>query len=240
VNFRVSVIIPCLDEERYIARVIGDLINQDYPRSLTEVLIVDGGSTDRTPAIIQSFLTAYPIIKILHNEYRRTAHALNIGIRHSCGDVILIMSAHDLVGFCVAGRFNGALTGFLRQNRSFLAREILVRPALLWSPFFRQRCRMALRLLLRFRRVRQSPSPPKKDFEILAIAVDPVSQHSGAGRLLMQECENLARSTGYQQMTLTVACDNLQAIRFYERGGWQKVLNAGAAKWTGKMRKLLR
>jgi ribosomal protein S18 acetylase RimI-like enzyme len=142
-----------------------------------------------------------------------------------------------LLGFCVAGRFSGALTGFLRRNRAFLGRQVLTRPAFLLSPFFRQRCWMALQLLWRFHRRPRSSNPSKKGFDILAIAVDPHSQHSGVGRLLMQECEVLARRQECEEMTLSVACDNIQAIRFYERGGWNKVLNDES--WEGKMRKRL-
>ena len=141
-----------------------------------------------------------------------------------------------LLGFCVAGKFNGALIGFLRQNGMFLARQVLLHPAFLSSSFFRQRCWMAVQLLFRFRR-RPAAKRTNNGFGILSIAVDPGSQHSGVGRLLMQECEKVARSRGCDEMTLTVACDNFQAIRFYEHAGWNKTPNDQS--WQGRMRKLL-
>jgi ribosomal protein S18 acetylase RimI-like enzyme len=51
----------------------------------------------------------------------------------------------------------------------------------------------------------------------------------------MQACEAIARERGFAEMELTVATDNLQAIRFYEREGWSPITAAGV--WRGRLRK---
>lgn len=143
----------------------------------------------------------------------------------------------ELVGFCAAGVFRGAMNGFLRRNRRFLAAHILRHPQLLLSSLIRDRIATAARVTLRFSRARQvitQPSPPPT-FGVLAIATSPHVRGSGAGRALMTEAEDRARRAGYSRMVLTVHPDNVRAVRFYEELGWQRYIDDGA--WTGVMEK---
>jgi glycosyltransferase involved in cell wall biosynthesis len=91
---QVSIIIPCRNEEGFIDKVIENIQNQDYPKSLTEVLFVDGMSTDKTAGIIAKYATTHSHIKLLLNENKFVSHALNIGIRASRGEIIIRMDAH--------------------------------------------------------------------------------------------------------------------------------------------------
>lgn len=146
-----------------------------------------------------------------------------------------------LVGFSFGGRFSGALTGFLRRNRAYLALRVATHPWLAVSPVFRDRIGQALRLLTRSSApaaatTEQSPVPA---YGILAIAVAPSRHGRGVGQALMQRNEELARTAGFDRMDLSVAMTNAQAIRFYERGGWTRSLTDGV--WTrGVMSKELR
>ena len=49
----VSVIIPCRNEEKFIAKCLDSIIEQDYPKDKLEVLVVDGMSEDRTREIMK-------------------------------------------------------------------------------------------------------------------------------------------------------------------------------------------
>jgi glycosyltransferase involved in cell wall biosynthesis len=91
---QVSIIIPCRNEERFIKKVIENLQNQDYPKSMTEVLFVDGMSTDKTARIVEKYTVTHGYIKLLMNESKFVSNALNIGIRASCGEIIVRMDAH--------------------------------------------------------------------------------------------------------------------------------------------------
>ncbi len=151
-----------------------------------------------------------------------------------------------LVGFNFAGRFNGAMTGFLQRNRNFLIGRVARRPWLiLTNGLFRSRLRMAVEILQR--RAQTTPAAPEaiakrqaylRGFGILAIAVDPDMQGAGVGRLLMRDADDEALRRGVEMMNLSVAPDNLQAIAFYERIGWHRQMRDDGA-WDGDMIKQL-
>ncbi len=150
-----------------------------------------------------------------------------------------LMGAWDgpaLVGFCAAGVFRGAMNGFLRANRMYLAGHMARHPSLVLSPMIRDRIRTALSITLRFSRVaRGMPTTQTRapSFGVLSIATDPAVRGAGAGLALMREAEQRARAEGHAQMTLTVHPDNGPAVRFYERLGW--IRQPGQVPWTGTM-----
>lgn len=143
-----------------------------------------------------------------------------------------------LLGYSFCGIFNGALTGFLRANRAYLAWRVATHPWLVANPLFRDNIGLALRLLTK----RGTPASAKPaeapPYGILSIAVDPARHGSGVGRELMARNEAIAREHGFASMVLTVSPKNANAVRFYERGGWERVAVDGA--WTkGLMTKRL-
>jgi ribosomal protein S18 acetylase RimI-like enzyme len=150
-----------------------------------------------------------------------------------------------LAGFCFGGVFRGAMSGFLRKHRAFLAMRVLTHPWLVLNPVFRDRLALGTRLSRQRVEVGKPTSTltsPKesatpKSFGNHTIAVDPRQQGLGVGKVLMSECEVIARQSGFRQMGLTVQPANHQAIRLYERLGWERVVKDGA--WSGSMSKQL-
>ncbi len=142
-----------------------------------------------------------------------------------------------LAGFCFSGLFRGATGGFLRKNRPYLISRVLLRPWLLWNPFFRERAVTAMRILNPLRRKRGgvADAPWWNTYGILAIAVDPRLQGAGVGRALMEYAESAARERGVPRMVLTVSCANDRAIRFYENLGWNR--STEKTVWDGTMMK---
>lgn len=94
-----SVVIPALDEERYIGACLASLEEQTYPPGRIEVLIADGGSSDRTREIVELHRADSRVgrIELLHNRDRSAAHGLRLGAEHSRGDVIVILGGHSTV-----------------------------------------------------------------------------------------------------------------------------------------------
>lgn len=156
-------------------------------------------------------------------------------------DAALVGAWHGeaLVGFCAAGVFRGAMSGFLRANRVYLAGRMLARPALILSPLVRDRIREALKITARFSRFHRKPtsSPTPPQFGVLSIATSPEARGLGAGRSLMIDAELRARASGFARMVLTVHPDNARAVKFYEDLGWERRLVEGV--WRGAMFKEL-
>ena len=92
---RVTVIIPCRNESRFIAGALESLVD-DYVFRHGEVLVVDGLSQDGTPEIVRSFIDrGYPL-RLVENPHRLQVFGLNIGIEEARGEFIVRADAHAL------------------------------------------------------------------------------------------------------------------------------------------------
>ncbi|HIS10147.1 MAG TPA: glycosyltransferase family 2 protein [Candidatus Avibacteroides excrementipullorum] len=92
----ITVVCPIYNEEKYIARCIESIMEQDYPKDDMEVLFVDGMSTDHTRAIIEEYLPRCPYLRVIDNPQRIVPYAMNAGIKAAKGDVIIRLDAHAL------------------------------------------------------------------------------------------------------------------------------------------------
>ena len=88
----VSIALPVLDEERAIAACLDAIERQTYG-GIAEVLVVDGGSHDRTVALA----SGRPKVRILHNPRRIQAAALNVALQEAEGDVFVRIDGHCVV-----------------------------------------------------------------------------------------------------------------------------------------------
>lgn len=93
---RVTVVIPCRNEEGFIGQVLDNVVQQDYPSNKLEVFVVDGNSNDKTAEIIQEYSGKYEYIHYLKNSKKVVPYALNKAIRKSTGDIIVRMDAHSI------------------------------------------------------------------------------------------------------------------------------------------------
>ena len=92
----ISVICPIYNEEKYIAKCIESILEQDYPKDALEVIFVDGMSTDRTRGIVAEYAKTYPFIRMVDNPDRIVPPAMNIGIRLAKGEIIIRLDAHAI------------------------------------------------------------------------------------------------------------------------------------------------
>ncbi|HEX7123252.1 MAG TPA: GNAT family N-acetyltransferase [Gemmatimonadaceae bacterium] len=140
-----------------------------------------------------------------------------------------------IAGFSLAGRLLHPLTGYLKDHRRYLLGATLRHPSLLANPIFRDRVMLAVKKL-RPRRARSASRREGPRFGVLALAVHPDFQGYGIGQALLDDAECEARRLGVSRIGLTVRLDNDQAIRFYERQGWCRELDA-RGRWRGTMHK---
>ncbi|MCZ4225030.1 glycosyltransferase family 2 protein [Pedobacter rhodius] len=98
---KVSIIVAARDEELNIGKTIDDLIAQNYPEVLTEIIIIDDHSTDRTADIVLSYADKkVKLIKLNEdralNSYKKKAIQTAIG---TCsGDLIITTDADCRMG----------------------------------------------------------------------------------------------------------------------------------------------
>lgn len=90
----ISIIIPCRNEENFIAGVLENILAQDYPNELTEVFVVDGNSSDSTKIIALNFSDKFHKLQVLDNPSQTVPFALNHAIKKTTGKFIVRMDAH--------------------------------------------------------------------------------------------------------------------------------------------------
>lgn len=95
-EYKVAVIIPTLNEEKFIARCLDSVIEQSYPFKDMDVMVVDGGSNDRTREIVEEYGRKYTNIRFIQNPGRIQSIAFNIGIQSSTAPYIVRLDAHAL------------------------------------------------------------------------------------------------------------------------------------------------
>lgn len=93
----VGIVIPCFNEEKYIADCLRSIMQSDYPSELIQVKVVDGMSTDGTRDIVSELATDFPQIELIDNAKRTAPYAMNIGIRALDTPVVIILGGHSEV-----------------------------------------------------------------------------------------------------------------------------------------------
>lgn len=91
----VTLVIPCRNEEAHIAQCLDSILANDSCHDRVEILVVDAMSTDHTRAIIADYQRKWPHIRILDNPQRLIPAAMNIGLRHALGQLLLKIDAHS-------------------------------------------------------------------------------------------------------------------------------------------------
>jgi len=87
-----SVLIDTYNHERFIEKAIVSVLEQDFPASEREVIVVDDGSTDGTPDIVKKF---EPRVRLLRKENGGQASAFNAGIPECKGEIVAFLDGDD-------------------------------------------------------------------------------------------------------------------------------------------------
>lgn len=91
----VSVVLPVFNGQRWLAPAIESICRQTHP--ISEVLVVDDGSSDESLAIASNLSRKYRFIKVLRNERNAgIVESLNRGIEAATGTYIARMDADDI------------------------------------------------------------------------------------------------------------------------------------------------
>ena len=90
---KISVIIPIYQVEKYLEKCIHSIIAQTY-RNL-EIILVDDGSTDASPAICDRFRSEDSRINVIHQANGGLSRARNVGLAAATGDYISFVDSDD-------------------------------------------------------------------------------------------------------------------------------------------------
>ncbi|MBI1915855.1 MAG: glycosyltransferase family 2 protein [Planctomycetes bacterium] len=90
----ISVVVPVRNEAAFIRQTLEQLLGQRYDPDRFEVLVVDGESTDATPAIVRAMQADHPNLKFYSNPRRFSSAARNVGVKHARGEVLVVVDGH--------------------------------------------------------------------------------------------------------------------------------------------------
>ena len=128
----ISVVIPALNEARYVAAALASVAAQTWPATRLEAVVVDNGSTDATAQVVQAFCANAPRldVRLVDHPARGRAGAKNRGAELARGDYLIFLDADSRMApdlaECVAARGRrGCAAGSIRvvaDSRDWLDR----------------------------------------------------------------------------------------------------------------------
>jgi glycosyltransferase involved in cell wall biosynthesis len=112
---KLAIIIPLYNRERMIGPALRSLLRQADAADL-DIIVVDDGSSDDGPALVQAMAVTSPMIKLIRQEHRGVTAARNTGLRHLQRDSTLVTFL-DSDDISPLGRFAAELPQFRNEPR---------------------------------------------------------------------------------------------------------------------------
>ncbi len=123
----ISIIIPAYNVEPYIEKCVRSALEQTYP--LIEVIVINDGSTDQTPVILDNLAKQHSNLRIIHKNNEGVSAARNDGINATKSDYLIFVDGDDFIApdytaymmhliqetdadFCLSTKY------FVRQNEA--------------------------------------------------------------------------------------------------------------------------
>ncbi|MCI8722793.1 MAG: glycosyltransferase family 2 protein [Ruminococcus sp.] len=91
----ISIIIPVYNTEQYLRRCINSIL--DSSCGDFEIILVNDGSTDNSPAICEEYSCQDSRIKVIHQENRGVSSARNHGLDHCQGEWVVFVDSDDFI-----------------------------------------------------------------------------------------------------------------------------------------------
>lgn len=91
----ISIIVPVYNMEKYLERCVKSILAQTYNR--IEVILVDDGSTDNSPAMCDSYALKDSRIRVVHKPNGGLSDARNAGLAVASGDYIGYVDSDDWI-----------------------------------------------------------------------------------------------------------------------------------------------
>ncbi len=226
-----SVCVPARNEERSVGECVRSLLQQDYPN--LEVIVVDDGSTDRTPEILANLQKDYPHLKVIRGEalpegWYGKPFALHQAYSVAQGDLLLFTDADPV--FC-----SHALTSAVHALQTRKVDLLTLKPAAEFGSFWEGAVQPLVFALIggltRFRKVNSPEEPNAMGFGAFILirreAYDRVGGHVAVKQRILEDI-TLAKVVKEGGGRLLVADGKaLFSIRMYHSlgeiwEGWRK------------------
>jgi glycosyltransferase involved in cell wall biosynthesis len=88
----ITVLVDTYNHERFIEEALVSVMEQDFSPAEMEILVVDDGSTDRTPEIVRKF---EPRVRLIRKKNGGQASAFNAGIPEAQGEIVAFLDGDD-------------------------------------------------------------------------------------------------------------------------------------------------
>lgn len=94
-NPKITIIVPVYNAEKYVRETLDSLKSQTMKDF--EVLMIDDGSPDGSPAILDEYAQADSRFRVIHKENGGVSSARNLGLREAKGEWLIFVDADDLL-----------------------------------------------------------------------------------------------------------------------------------------------
>jgi glycosyltransferase involved in cell wall biosynthesis len=94
IDLSIAAIIPLYNGAKFIEQSIRSVLSQTLPPN--ELIVVDDGSTDEGPSIVERLANENPLIRLLHKPNGGQSSARNFGVRHSKSNLIALLDQDDV------------------------------------------------------------------------------------------------------------------------------------------------
>lgn len=112
-NWKVSVIVPVYNLEKYLGKCVESLLAQTYPNM--EILLVDDGSQDTSPALCDSYAQRDARVRAIHKENGGLVSAWKRGVEEAAGDYLSFVDGDDWVDDRMLEEMAAFLTGSQKE-----------------------------------------------------------------------------------------------------------------------------
>lgn len=90
-----SIILPVYNVEKYLTECVNSILAQTFKDY--EIILVDDGAKDNSPAICDDFTKKYSQIKVIHKENGGQSTARNAGFNAACGEYVIFLDSDDFI-----------------------------------------------------------------------------------------------------------------------------------------------